>query len=623
METFFNLRDSTLMPASKLPLIVRILVTTLILIGVATETSAGMVPDLLVMLQKDVDTASPHPIDTALLKQLELIAGVPMISVGQTRTHAQILSITGWVTLEQAEAAAHRLSQLEGVLWATLEAQPARKPAVQSLTPEPAVILEFLVKLKDDRLALSPDNNLLEKLSATIGQRLTFSRNTTVGRVLTLNKAITQSQARIIEQQLESLSEVLYADPLQWAKKNTIVPNDPDFYGQWHLYDAVTSAGGANVQSAWNITKGTSNIGVAIIDTGALFSHPDLERALGSNRPRMKERGWDLISDPTNARDGDGRDPYAGDEGDWTPAVCLGSINTDTSPSSWHGSHMTGIVAATTNNHQGVAGINFKARVVPVRVLGACGGSFDDVNDGIYWAAGSKDVPGTKPNLQKVKVLSMSLGADVPCSDSDQAAIDYALSRGITVVVAGGNRSIDMTLSTPAGCRGVIAVSAVGPTGDLAYYSSFGKIVSIASPGGQTRWNVMNEAGTVIDSKHILPFGIYAPVNLSLERPDPKAMGYAWYQGTSIATPVVSGIVSLMLSLDRHHRLTPAKIKNIIQGTARPFPLTTIQLVKNTGTQVVEEKEVPSSCQTSLKGLCGPGIIDAEEALKAVLDMER
>lgn len=611
------------MNPSKTPLIARILLMTLILMGMATRASAGMVPDLVVMMKEDVDTASPHAIDAALLKRLELIAGVPLTFVGQTRTHAQILSITGWVTLEQAQAAAHRLSQLEGVLWAELEAESIRKPAVQSMTGEPPVILEFLVKLKDDRLTAPLNQGLLEKLSKAIGQPLTYSRNTTVARVLRLDKAVTQSQAAVIEKTLESLSEVLYADPLQWAKKQTIVPNDPDFYGQWHLYDAETSAGGANVQAAWNITKGAPHIGVAVIDTGALFSHPDLKRALGSNRPRMKERGWDLISDPSNARDGDGRDAYAGDEGNWTPAVCLGSIITDTSPSDWHGSHMTGIVAATTNNHQGVAGINFKAKVVPVRVLGACGGSFDDVNDGIYWAAGGKDVPGTKPNRNKVKVLSMSLGADVPCSDSDQAAIDYALSRGITVVVAGGNSTIDMKQSTPAGCRGVIAVSAVGPTGDLANYSNFGKIVSIASPGGQIFWSIMNKAGTVIDFKEILPFGIYAPVNLSLERPDPKAMGYAWYQGTSIATPVVSGIVSLMLSLDRHHRLTPQKIKDIIQGTARPFPLTTIQLVQNAKTLVVEETEVPSRCLSSLKGLCGPGIIDAEKALKAVLDLER
>jgi serine protease len=611
------------MNPSKTPLIARILLMTLILMGMATRTSAGMLPDLVVMMKEDVDTASPHAIDAALLNRLELIAGVPLTFVGQTRTHAQILSITGWVSLEQAQAAAHRLSQLEGVLWAELEAEPIRKPAVRSMTAEPPVILEFLVKLKDDRLEAPPNQGLLEKLSTAIGEPLSYSRNTTVARVLRLDKAVTQSQAAAIEKTLESLSEVLYADPLQWAKKQTIVPNDPDFYGQWHLYDAETSAGGANVQAAWNITKGAPHIGVAVIDTGALFSHPDLKRALGSNRPRMKERGWDLISDPSNARDGDGRDAYAGDEGNWTPAVCLGSINTDTSPSDWHGSHMTGIVAATTNNHQGVAGINFKSKVVPVRVLGACGGSFDDVNDGIYWAAGGKDVPGTKPNRNKVEVLSMSLGADVPCSDSDQAAIDYALSRGITVVVAGGNSTIDMKQSTPAGCRGVIAVSAVGPTGDLAYYSNFGKIVSIASPGGQIFWRIMNKAGTVIDFKEVLPFGIYAPVNLSLERPDPKAMGYAWYQGTSIATPVVSGIVSLMLSLDRHHRLTPQKIKDIIQGTARPFPLTTIQLVQNAKTLVVEETEVPSRCVSSLKGLCGPGIIDAEKALKAVLDLER
>ena len=65
------------------------------------------------------------------------------------------------------------------------------------------------------------------------------------------------------------------------------------------------------------------------------------------------------------------------------------------------------------------------------------------------------------------------------------------------------------------------------------------------------------------------------------------------------------------------------KIKDIIQGTARPFPLTTIQLVQNAKTQVVEETEVPSRCGSSLKGLCGPGIIDAEAALKAVLDLER
>jgi serine protease len=294
------------------------------------------------------------------------------------------------------------------------------------------------------------------------------------------------------------------------------------------------------------------------------------------------------------ARDGDARDRNPKDEGDWVTAEMLKNREAckddKVQDSSWHGSHVAGTIAAATNNGIGVSGIDWYARLLPVRIMGACGSTGDDEYDGIYWAVGGKNVPGTEPNRYPAHVLNMSIGGESECADAEQAAIDYALAKNAVVVVAAGNDSKNAASSSPANCKGVITVAALDKNGDLAWYSNYGSVVAIAAPGG--------------DTSNVKADGILSTVNGSDRRPDPDRMAYENQQGTSMATPVVSGVISLMLAADSERKLTPQSIKSILQQTARPFPA---------GTKCASKK---------YKDLCGAGIVDAREAVNAVQQLQ-
>lgn len=285
-----------------------------------------------------------------------------------------------------------------------------------------------------------------------------------------------------------------------------------------------------------------------------------------------------MVTSIALARDGNARDQNAQDEGDWI-ATFTGCGN-ELKDSSWHGSHVAGIIAATTNNREGVSGIDWKAKIVPVRVMGACGANLADIADGIIWAAGRKEVPGTRPNRTPVNIINLSIGGyGNACPDAYQESIDYALSKGISVVVAAGNVSKDVFLAEPANCRGVISVASVNHLGDLASYSNFGDSVTVAAPGGQTMFVVEyvdpmsgKAEKTALPS---LDWGVWSTINSSPTSPDLGKMSYGPMQGTSMSAPVVSGVVSLMVSADKKHRLNPALVKKILEDTAEEFPVVT------------------------------------------------
>ena len=330
------------------------------------------------------------------------------------------------------------------------------------------------------------------------------------------------------------------------------IPNDPMYAQQWHYFEP---AGGINLPGAWDVTTGASNIVVAVVDTGIL-PHSDLA---GRVLP-----GYDFISDPVAANDGDGRDPNAADSGDFG---CNGST------SSWHGTHVAGTIGASSNNSSGVAGINWVSKLLPVRVLGRCGGYTSDIVDGLRWASGI-DVVGVPHNNYPAQVANLSLGgANGGCSLTFQNAINDVTARGTVVVVAAGNGGVDASSYEPASCNGVIAVAATTRTGGKAGYSNFGSKVAIAAPGGSGGDGVLStlNAGTTA----------------------PGADNYAFFQGTSMAAPHVAGTVSLMLSANAS--LTPAQIFQTLQSTARSFP---------TGTG--------ADCTAAL---CGAGIVNSGAAL--------
>ncbi|MFN2330240.1 MAG: S8 family serine peptidase, partial [Chromatocurvus sp.] len=168
--------------------------------------------------------------------------------------------------------------------------------------------------------------------------------------------------------------------------------------------------------------------------------------------------GYDFISSSSTARDGNGRDPDARDEGDWFGYLECAGAPFLSQNSSWHGTHVAGTIAAVTNNNQGVAGIAPRAKILPVRVLGRCGGTLSDIQEGMLWAAGIS-VPGVPNNPNIAQVINLSLGGAGSCDASMQDVINQITAVGTSVVVAAGNSNSDASGFTPASCNNVITVA--------------------------------------------------------------------------------------------------------------------------------------------------------------------
>ncbi len=276
----------------------------------------------------------------------------------------------------------------------------------------------------------------------------------------------------------QALMHRLAADPgveyVEIDRRHTIAtaPNDPRFGEQWGLSGAY----GIKAAEAWENATGEGVV-VAVLDTG-IASHSDLDANVLP--------GYDFIDDTAVANDGDGRDGDASDPGDWVTAnQCGGSHGAQNS--SWHGTHVAGTVAAVANNGKGVAGVAPAARIVPVRVLGRCGGYTSDIADAIVWAAGGQ-VAGVPANAYPAEVINLSLGGAGTCGSTMQNAINSATGKGATLVVAAGNSNINAGSASPANCNNVIAVAASDSGGKRSIWSSsqqsnHGPLVDIAAPG--------------------------------------------------------------------------------------------------------------------------------------------
>lgn len=362
--------------------------------------------------------------------------------------------------------------------------------------------------------------------------RMRFTRQMAVGpMVVRAEHPLDVAEARQWMRAMASEPDVEYVEVDRMAR-HAREPDDPMFDRQWGF---GSSASSINVRPAWDEVAGEGAI-VAVIDTG-FTSHPDLD---GNLLP-----GYDFISDSRMANDGDGRDSDPSDPGDWRT---FGECPSDPAArnSSWHGTHVAGTVAALTDNGLGVAGTAFRSKVVPIRVLGKCGGRFSDIADAIVWAAGGH-VPGIPDNPHPASVLNLSLGGRGSCNRTTQAAVDVAIGTGATVVVAAGNSSSDVSGFIPANCAGVVAVAATTSRGARAGFSNYGAGIVLSGPGE----------------------GILSTLNSG--RMSPGAPGYAVYSGTSMASPHVAGVVALMQSAT-DGRLTPQQVEGILRSTARPLP---------------------------------------------------
>ncbi|TMH60542.1 MAG: hypothetical protein E6H55_11360, partial [Betaproteobacteria bacterium] len=408
--------------------------------------------------------AAPGELPSGALAKLQALAGLPLELSGTTRTGGLEFTLGQPVSPADAAALLRRLREDRSVLWAESIDPPTAKAKALKLSPFQG--RKLMVRLVGDA---APDwSVLLPRWTDLVGMPLGVERQIGNVWVMTLSEPVPEDLLDGMAEQLQIDTAVQYADPVRRAFP-TRIPNDPLYSQQWALKDAT----GVNAPTAWDLQIGSASVTVAVIDTG-ITQHPDLE---GRILP-----GYDFISDPITANDGNGRDADPSDPGDGTgDNECGDGIPGE--PSFFHGTFVSGIIAADTDNGVGVAGLDWNAKILPVRTLGKCGGSFDDILDGVLWAAGVP-VAGVPPNPNPARVINMSLGGLGSCPQSLQDAVNAALGQGAVIVVSAGNASEDTIDFSPANCSGVITIGASTRQGDITSYSNFGKRVDLSAPGG-------------------------------------------------------------------------------------------------------------------------------------------
>ncbi len=443
--------------------------------------------------------------------------------------------------------------------------------AAQAAKQQPAQHDRFIVTYKSSA----------QRVSAAAAQQQWATAAKAVGvgiapmRTLATGSALIRTDRKLDSAATKQLMLELMKDPNVLAvepdrlRKPMMVPNDPGYAQQWHYKNGP---GGINAEPAWDLSTGDGVV-VAVLDTG-ITPHSELNA--------QQVPGYDFIIDTEVSVDGDGRDADPNDPGDWHDGEC--NIFGVPEDSSWHGTHVAGTVAAATNNGAGVAGVAFGAKVQPVRVLGKCGGYESDIIDAVTWASGGT-VAGVPANATPAEVINLSLGGGGACSVAEQAAYTAAKGRGTTVVVSAGNSSADAAGYSPASCNDVITVSSVGPTGTLSGFSNYGNVVDVAAPGG---------SGAAPAEDNIL-----STLNLGLQGQEGE--GYAWYAGTSMSAPHVSGVVALIQAVATTPK-TPDEVKKILENTA----------YANGG--------FPTGC--SYSKYCGAGIIDANAAVRVAAGLD-
>src|SRR5690606_3203893 len=357
---------------------------------------------------------------------------------------------------------------------------------------------------------------------------LRHERRMAVGaEVITTSRKLDRVEAETLMRQVAANPNVEYVE-VDKLNKLVMTPNDTNFSQQWGY---GTGSGGIRATQAWDTTSGAGTV-VAVLDTG-ITNHSDLNANVLP--------GYDFISTASVGGDGNGRDADASDPGDYSGGYA----------SSWHGTHVAGTVAAVTNNAKGVAGTAYGAKIVPVRVLGRGGGYDSDIADAVIWASGGS-VSGVPANANPAEAINLSLGGSGSCGSAMQSAINGAVGRGSTIVIAAGNSNANTSGFSPANCSNVIAVGSITSTGARSSFSNYGATVDIAAPGSN----------------------IYSTLNTGSQGPGSES--YASYNGTSMAAPHVAGVVALIQSVSNPAK-TPAQVEALIKSTARAFPSTPSQ----------------------------------------------
>jgi serine protease len=481
-----------------------------------------------------------------------------------------------------------------------------------------ALMREIALSARDpDRVAVQYAARMSQRLGLALRDGRAVAPRTQVLR------ANNMSSADLVAR-LQADPDVEYAE-VDERMRIAAAPNDPLYHGsqpvsitptvgQWYLrvpgVPDPTVVSSINAEAAWDTTKGSPAIVVAVLDTGVRPDHPDL---VGKLVP-----GYDFISADsdgsfTSANDGNGRDADASDPGDWVTQAEVDGVfageGCTVGDSSWHGTQTSALIGAATDNGVGMASVGRNVRVMPVRVLGKCGGFMSDVVAGMYWAAGI-NIPstfGTGPaNPFPSKVLNMSLGSSTTtCGLTYQTAVSAVNSAGASVVIAAGNDA-GLAVGQPANCPGAIGVGGLRQVGTKVGFSDVGPQLSISAPAGNC---------VLTGQTDPCLYPILTATNTGTTTPATNTYSDSFdvSVGTSFSAPLVSGAAALMLSVNP--TLAPAQVRSMLMASARAFPTTG-------GTAGVPTCQPPTTttqdecyCTTTT---CGAGMLDVRAAVLAV-----
>jgi len=370
----------------------------------------------------------------------------------------------------------------------------------------------------------SAPNEIVVKFKSGVSQSTINAFHAQIGvTVLKVNASAGFMRVRIpsqstINQILNAYGQnpnVRYAEPVYYFKAK-FVPDDTKYAYQWNLYNPYTM--GINMQKAWDVTFGSRDVIVAIVDTGVAY-----------------ESYYDQTNYYYKSRDFFGSNFVGGYD----------FVNNDTHPNDdhWHGTFVAGIIAHTTNNNLGGAGVAPQTSIMPIKVMDSEGrGSTFLISEGIIWAAD-----------HNADIINLSLGGPEPSFVIEDACA-YAYQKGVTLVCAAGNRGLDSLVYPAAYNDYCIAVGATRLDGTRAYYSDYGKGLDLVAPGGDVQ--VDQNRDNIGDGIMAMTFG-------------PKGYNdwvYLFAHGTSMATAHVSGVAALVIS--RGIASSPDGVRAVLQATA-------------------------------------------------------